>query len=128
MKCDCGYSFSLGYPASKENQKFRAIDDSNKIGCSRCGKEIIGLTYHRENIYSGEKQYFCETCWISSIPLSHIYVLSEAQRKQRLSQMDEVEKEAYALLMRRYDFMKLIKWVPVFIFFILVVILMRNCF
>jgi len=101
-QCDCGYDFFESYESLLKKYHFEPEEKipGETIRCSVCGEYIKYPTYHRENIYTGERQYFCEKCWINSVPLGRIYILSKKQRKQRISQMDQEEKEAYDTLMR----------------------------
>ena len=130
IQCDCGYNFSEDYDSLLKKYQFKPkeIDPGKIIKCSVCGENIELPTYHRENIYTGEKQYFCEKCWISSVPLGRIYALSKKQRKQRMSQMNQGEKEAYNILMRRYYAMKFAKWTILGIVVIATFFLIRSCF
>ena len=130
IQCDCGYNFSEDYESLLEKYQFNPEEISSEkiIKCSVCGEDIKLPTYHRENIYTGEKQYFCEGCWINSVPLGHIYALSKKQRKQRISQMNQEEKEAYDILMRRYYIMKYAKWALLVIVLIGAFVLIRTCF
>lgn len=128
IHCDCGYNFSESYQSLLEKYGFKPINTGTTIKCSVCGEDIKLPTYHRENIYTGEKQYFCEKCWINSVPLGQVYALSKEHRKKRLSQMNQEEKEAYVLLMRRYYVMKFVKWSALLIFLIVVFLFIRSCF
>jgi len=130
IQCDCGYNFSESYESLLKKYQFESEEKvpGKTIKCSICGEYIKLPTYHRENIYTGEKQYFCEKCWISSVPLRQIFTLSKKHRKQRISQMDEEEKRAYDILTRRYHTMKSIKWIILIIVVIGAFFLIRSCF
>lgn len=129
-QCDCGYGFSEDYQSLLEKCQFKpeVKAPGKTIKCSVCGVNIKLPTYYRESIYTGEKQYFCEKCWVSSVPLGHIYSLSKKHRKQRISRMNQEEKEAYDILMRRYYTMKFAKWAVLIIVIITAFILIRSCF
>jgi len=123
-----GYNFSESYQSLLEKDRVKPINTGTTIKCSVCGEDIKLPTYHRENIYTGEKQYFCKKCWINSVPLGRIYSLSKKQRKQRISQMNHGEKEAYDILMQRYYIMKYAKWALLVIVLIGAFVLIRTCF
>ena len=93
--------------------------------CVKCGKTMISAAGNRQNVYTGEVQFFCESCWINETPLGHIFSLTPQQRKMRIASLDSNEFEAYKVLRNRVYLLKTIKYVFVLAIILAIIIILK---